>query len=383
MASIDLKDAYYSVQIDQEHQKFLKFCYGNTLFKFTVFPNGLSTCPRKFTKLLKPPLAWLRINGHIIIAYIDDLYLQGKSFAECMHTIVQTMKLLEHLGFVVHPDKSVFIPSQSLTFLGFTINSKTMTITLTKEKIEKLKDLIKEALASPQKIKIRTVAKIIGHMVASLSAVLYGALYYRNIDRDKTNALKDSKGNFDKSMSISAKGIREMEWWYNHLDNSFSPITQAIIIDEVIYSDASLKGWGAAFGSQKTGGNWSCTEATSHINILELKAALFALESFRSQLSHKHVKIMVDNSAAVYMINKMGSSHTEIGNDMVVAIWEFCINNEIWLTAAHVPGSLNVIADAESRRLYTDAEWMLKPSLLHDALSNLQSWPKVCGTQAN
>ena len=87
-------------------------------------------------------------------------------------------------------------------------------------------------------------------------------------------------------MSISAKGIREMEWWYNHLDNSFSPITQAIIIDEVIYSDASLKGWGAAFGSQKTGRNWSCTEATSHINILELKAALFALESFRSQLSH-------------------------------------------------------------------------------------------------
>ena len=214
-------------------------------------------------------------------------------------------------------------------------------------------------------------------MAASLPAVLYGALYYRNIDRDKTNALKDSKGNFDKSMSISAKGIRELEWWYNHLDNSFSHITRAIIIDEVIYSDASLKGWGAAFGSQKTGGNWSCTEATSHINILELKAALFALGSFRSQLSHKHVKIMIDNSAAVYMINKMGSSHTEIGNDMVVAICEFCINNEIWLTAAHVPGSLNVIADAESRRLYTDAEWMLKPSLLHDALSNLGFKPDI------
>jgi hypothetical protein len=77
------------------------------------------------------------------------------------------------------------------------------------------------------------------------------------------------------------------------------------------------------------------------------------------------------------MINKIGSSHTEIGNDMVVAIWEFCLNNEIWLTAAHVPGSLNVIADAESRRLYTDAEWMLKPSLLHDALSNLGFKPDI------
>jgi hypothetical protein len=86
---------------------------------------------------------------------------------------------------------------------------------------------------------------------------------------------------------------------------------------------------------------------------------------------------MVENSAAVYMINKMGSSHTEIGNDMVVAIWEFCINNEIWLTATHVPGSLDVIADAESCRLYRDAEWMLKPSILHDALSNLGFKPDI------
>ena len=239
MASIDLKDAYYSVRIDQDHQKFLKFCYGNTLFKFTVFPNGLSTCPRKFTKLLKPPLAWLRIKGHIIIAYIDDLYLQGKSFAECKHTIAQALKLLESLGFVIHPDKSVLIPSQCLTFLGFNINSQTMTITLTQEKIKKLKDLLKEALASPNRIKIRSVATIIGHMVASLPAVLYGALYYRNLDRDKTNALRVKKGNFDKRMSISAKGVQEMQWWYDHLDDSFGYIKGAIVIDEVIYSDAS------------------------------------------------------------------------------------------------------------------------------------------------
>lgn len=145
MASIDLKDAYYSVRVDPHHQKYLKFCYENTMYKFTVFPNGLSTCPRKFTKLLKPPLAWLRINGHIIIAYIDDLYLQGNSLDECVNTIVQTLKLFEALGFVLHPDKSVFIPSQSLTFLGFIINSRSMTITLTNEKIEKLKDLIQQS----------------------------------------------------------------------------------------------------------------------------------------------------------------------------------------------------------------------------------------------
>ncbi len=52
MASLDLKDAYYSVPIHPESQNFLKFSYKGILFKFTAFPNGLSSCPRKFTKLL-------------------------------------------------------------------------------------------------------------------------------------------------------------------------------------------------------------------------------------------------------------------------------------------------------------------------------------------
>ena len=50
MASVDLKDAYYSVKIHQSHQKFLKFRYNDTLYNYTVYPNGLASCPRKFTK---------------------------------------------------------------------------------------------------------------------------------------------------------------------------------------------------------------------------------------------------------------------------------------------------------------------------------------------
>ena len=54
MASIDLKDAHYSVPINKTHQKYLKFMWNNELYAFTCFPNGLAFCPRKFTKLLKP-----------------------------------------------------------------------------------------------------------------------------------------------------------------------------------------------------------------------------------------------------------------------------------------------------------------------------------------
>ena len=67
MASIDLKDAYYSVPIKETHQKYLKFQWRDTYYKYTCFANGLAPCPRKFTKLLKPVCAMLRRQGHEII----------------------------------------------------------------------------------------------------------------------------------------------------------------------------------------------------------------------------------------------------------------------------------------------------------------------------
>jgi len=54
MASVDLKDAYYSVPIHQDHEKYLKFEWKGQLYQFTCLPNGLACAPRLFTKLLKP-----------------------------------------------------------------------------------------------------------------------------------------------------------------------------------------------------------------------------------------------------------------------------------------------------------------------------------------
>ena len=65
MASIDLKDAYHSGPVAEEDQKYLKFIFNGTLYKYTCLPNGLSSAPRVFTKLLKPVYASLRTQGHV------------------------------------------------------------------------------------------------------------------------------------------------------------------------------------------------------------------------------------------------------------------------------------------------------------------------------
>ena len=82
MASIDLKDAYYSIAIRNNDRKYLRFCWNDNLFQFTCLPNGLSSGPRKFTKILKPVLSSLHANGHIVSGHLDDFYLQGKTYKQ-------------------------------------------------------------------------------------------------------------------------------------------------------------------------------------------------------------------------------------------------------------------------------------------------------------
>ena len=84
--------------------------------------------------------------------------------------------------------------TQTIIVVGFVINSKYVTITLPGQKITALKSMIESIFHTHDNVKIRQVAKILGHLVSSLPAVMYGALYYRCLDKDKTNALKVSNG---------------------------------------------------------------------------------------------------------------------------------------------------------------------------------------------
>jgi len=106
--------------------------------------------------------------------------------------------------------KSLLIPQQKITFLGFVIDSVNMIVRLTEDKIFKIKGILQCTIHNSHSVKIRDIARIVGYMVSSLPAVRYGTLYYRYLEMDKITALKQSKGDFEASMSVSRQGISEM-----------------------------------------------------------------------------------------------------------------------------------------------------------------------------
>ena len=69
---IDLKDAYYTIPVSPIHQKYAKFANNQDLYKFTCLPNGYCHEPRKFTKVLKPPLSTLTLDNITIASCLDD-----------------------------------------------------------------------------------------------------------------------------------------------------------------------------------------------------------------------------------------------------------------------------------------------------------------------
>ena len=105
MASIDLTDAYHSVPIAKVHQKYLKISWKGQLYQYCSLALGLSSAPRIITKLLKPVLAKLRGDGFQSVAYLDDLYLQGKSRIECLKNVEATYDLLQKVGFHINEKK--------------------------------------------------------------------------------------------------------------------------------------------------------------------------------------------------------------------------------------------------------------------------------------
>ena len=96
-------------------------------FKFLAMPNGYGPTMLKFNKILKPPFSVLRMKGHQSVVFIDDTYLQSDTFTECMTNIEDTVQLLIDLGSTIHAEKSILAPTPEIIFLGFVINTLTLT----------------------------------------------------------------------------------------------------------------------------------------------------------------------------------------------------------------------------------------------------------------
>ena len=74
---------------------------------------------------------------------------------------------------------------------------------------------------------------------------------------------------------------------------------------------------------------------------------------------------MCDNVTAISYVNNMGDITSQTCNNVACRIWDFCIKNQLWVSVAHITGTINIEADKQSRVLEdaTDLAFYLEQQL--------------------
>ena len=356
--TVDFKDAYFSIYVQPEDRKWLQFLWKGRPFRFTCLPQGLSSAPRTFTKLMKPVLSHLRSLGIVVSCYLDDCLFIAPSPDLLRAQVSYALQLFDSLGLTINVQKSVLEPTQSVTFLGVVLNSLTMTVTLSSSRKERIKR--QGLLLLNGDTSLLDLSSFIGLAVAAGPAVELAPLRYRYLEILRNKGLSQSCGNYLSHISLDTHARTLVTWWVTNVDSQVRSIHPSLP-DCELFTDASLTGWGASMGAVQTGGHWAQVEL-DHINSLELKSILLGLQSLCKDRAGSHVRLRSDNATAVACINRCGSMRPTL-QALTEQIFEWAASRGISLSAAHVQGVSNVTADKESRISKMDSEWMLQPCI--------------------
>ena len=361
--SIDIQDAYYAIAMHILAMPYLTFIFLNTYYQFTCLPQGLTSAPRIFSRIMRVVMSFLRSKCFRISAWLDDLLLAASSASILSDQTHYALRTLEELGFIPNYEKSLLVPSQKIEHLGLIWDSIDYTISVPAEKILDVKSLCKKALSF--RVKIRLLSSILGKIEYFRWGFPFAAVHYRLLQRFVIRCL--AKGlTYNNKVTASPSAKKDLQFWANSGSSlpprSLSPFSSSL----TLYSDASLDGWGgwSSLGCE-TSGPWSFSEKRLHINILELKAVLFLFKCFFSRTYDCSISIKTDNSTVVAYINHQGGTTSSKLCDLALVLWKFCIKRRIMIKAFHLGGDLNCRADFLSRRIPSDHSYFLKHEIFN------------------
>ena len=95
---------------------------------FTVLPFGLSAAPYIFTEILRPFIlvGWWRANGVYIAVFLEDGWSIDNDYNLAEITARRVRSNIHQTGFIINSDKSIWEPTQIITWLGLEFWNSTL-----------------------------------------------------------------------------------------------------------------------------------------------------------------------------------------------------------------------------------------------------------------
>ena len=208
--SIDIKDAYLHVLMHRALKKFLRFVLNKKTFQFTCLPIGLATSPQEFTKLLWPVVALLRQRGMKLQIYLDDWPIRTETPDQALlHARPRmTIRLLQHLGWVINFEKSNLMPSQYFQFIGMQVD----TVAPLQKMCLKVQSVHQHWMTNPV-ITAHDLHRLLGMVVFMATLVPQGRLRLRPVQWWAATAWCQRTGNWSDRITVPQWVLSEVAWW--------------------------------------------------------------------------------------------------------------------------------------------------------------------------
>ena len=360
-ATLDLRRAYWHVQIHPNSLHLLSFQLDGNRYQFLALPMGLTTAPWVFNRICRPIVRYLREKCIQIHIYLDDWMLFHKSQFQCAKAMIFTLWLLQHLGFQISP-KSHLLPSQTLQWLGVHWNLQSLQLALPVEKQLSIVQFAQKLL-SHSHVTRRDLEKFAGLGNFAACYIPAGRMYLYPII---SWFLRHSDPLTRDVPILLDSYVRQHLLWWTKFSNLNKPVPMRVEAPSLILTtDASLQGWGASLtmGDQllTNSGLWTPQEQQIHINVFEMKALYVSLLTWTNLLQGNHLTFMSDNTTVLWYLHRQGGTKSLHMLQETFQVLHLCLLKGIHLHPIYIATHLNTLTDALSRTSPVKSEWSLNP----------------------
>ena len=293
------------------------------------------------------------------INYLDDFFFAAARKWLCDNDIQVFLNVCRDINFPVSMDKTQW-GTDLIIFLGLLIDTRRRKVFIPIEKVERAMNLIQRFLAK-KKGTIEEVQQLCGILNFFSKCIIPARAFTRRM----YSMLEGQLAVMKKHHHISLKSdVRtDLELWQVFLRNpsvyarNFCDFSNTYTANDIdMFTDSSANpelGCGGYCGSAWFAAQWSSfvKEVKPSINYLELYAVTVAVVLWVERFRDQKIALFCDNMSVVNMINNSSSTCRNCMVLIRIIVLQGLIHN-VSITAKHVMGSRNAMADALSRKKF-------------------------------
>ena len=368
LIKLDVEAAYKQVPVRREDWPLLGFKWRGHWFYERTLPFVLKSSCRLWELYATALHHFFEHDLGIkcVVHYIDDFLFVLKPDMELAEAdLKRALELCIRLGIPIAGDKTEG-PCTLLTFLGIELDTVNMTASLSQAKLSELQTLLRR-WGRATSASVNELQSLTGVLNWACSVVRPGRAFMRRIIdhtkevcRAQAAAGQGRQGHRNIRAAIPESVQQDIRWWQQFAPefNGVSLLYEQHWTESPkleLYTDACQKGFGALWKHRYIYGPWSRSvlsqaqrRTTLSMPFLELHAIVLAVATWGRHWATHKIVLHTDCMPALHAINSRSSRDPAMAA-LVRQLMTFAARWNFDLRAKHVPGVLNVAADALSR----------------------------------